>query len=862
MVGRTISHYRIEDLLGSGGMGEVFAAVDLSLKRRVAVKRLKPNLASDSEYRRRFLGEARNAARFSHPNIAAIHDIVEDCGDLFLVMEFIEGSRVGCGSNREILSFLDLAIQCCEGLAAAHNFGIVHRDIKPDNILVTSAGVIKILDFGLAREFLSAEDAQTLTGSEFEMARIAGTPSYMAPEVLLGQPAGPSSDVFSLGVVFYECLTGLHPFKAKTMVATVGRILHEEPPPISRQEPAVPAEVERTVARMLRKDPKARFSSARGVLEELKAARNRYLGIPSIGRLRRVPLRIPVLVSALSVLLVVLATFVGDSGLKWELRNLVAPARFPSPLTVLVTIGGSEQSSQSRDPMALGVVEAVTDQLRRATFHSPVNVVPFSLVREQGLVDWRRSAAFLGSNAVWIGTSVVSPDRVDFGFRLVDAEEGRPLRSIQVSSPRDAAVEASRSLIRQLVEAMEVDVSPLDRSALSNLGTESSGAWLKYLESSGHLLQSQGVSFSAAAKDLQAALSLDHEFARARALLGNALLTEYRRTGNPEMLKQSAEYCRTACDRGVAEGCVCLGEIAKDDNRLDDALGHLRLAEQLDSSNSEVVGKLADVLFRRDQSDEGRRVCDRAVIRKSGFWLSYDPLVRYLYIRCRKIDEAIEVQKKVCEMVPGSPIPYYRLGILYSELCRWQDAKGAFDQSIAVAPTGEAFLNLATSFFFQDSLGEARTAAETTIKYMADLTGREVLTAYGNLADIYWYLGERKLAGPQYESAVNQTLEFLRSNPSDGVSWSRLAWYQLQAGDQASSGASFNRALEINPNDPDILLKGAQIQHVLGHRKETLELLEASLGAGTLPEKIRTSPMFRELRGDPSFRKLVDPREQ
>jgi serine/threonine protein kinase/tetratricopeptide (TPR) repeat protein len=843
-------------------MGEVFAAVDLSLKRRVAVKRLRPNLASDPEYRRRFIGEARSAARFSHPNIAAIHDIVEDSGDLFLVMEFIEGSRVGCGKSREILSFLDLAIQCCEGLSAAHSFGIVHRDIKPDNILVTSSGVIKILDFGLAREFLSAEDAQTLTGSEFELGRIVGTPAYMAPEVLLGQPAGPSSDVFSLGVVFYECLTSLHPFKAKTVVATVGRILHEDPPPITQKEPAVPAELERTVERMLNKDPKARFSSALGVLEELKAARASYLGIPSIGKLRRVSLRIPVLVSALSVLLVLLAIFVGEPRLTWELGGLIAPAQLPNPLTVLVTIGGPEKSSPSRDPMALGVAAALTDQLRRVTFHSPVNVVPFSMVIDEGLLDWRKSAGALGSNAVWISSSEVSQDAVEFGLRLVDAEQGRPLRSIQVSSPRNAAVEGSRSLIRQLVEAMEVDVSPLDRSALSNLGTEDSEAWLKYLESSGHLLQSQDVSFSAAVKDLQAALSLDPEFARAKALLGKAFLTEYRRTGEAQLLEQSGEYCRSACDGGVAEGCECLGEIARDGSRLQEALEHFRLAEQLDSSNSEVVGKLADLFFRLDQVDEGRRVCDRGVTRKSGFWLPYDQLVKYLYIRCRQTDQAIEVQKKVCEMVPNSPKPYYRLGILYSELCRWQDAKGAFDQSIAIAPTGEAFLNQTTSFFFQDSLGEARPAAETTLKYMDDLKGREVLTAYGNLADIYWYLGERELAAPQYKTAVAQTLEFLRDHPSDGVSWSRLAWYQLQAGDQASSRASFDRALEISPTDPDILLKGAQIQHVLGHRKETLELLEASLGAGTLPEKIRTSPMFRELRGDPGFRKLVDPREE
>lgn len=218
MIGETISHYRIEQSIGSGGMGEVFQAYDIKLKRRVAIKRLHSELAGDKEYRERFLREAQHAAKMSHQGIAGIHDVLENRGELLLVMEFVEGETLNQAQiNRsDISSILRVAEKCAEALAVAHRAGIIHRDIKPTNIMISRSGEIKILDFGLARQsdLESSVLSQVTTGEITEEGKIKGTLPYMAPEILSGKPANQRSDLFSLGVVLYQFLTGEHPFQA------------------------------------------------------------------------------------------------------------------------------------------------------------------------------------------------------------------------------------------------------------------------------------------------------------------------------------------------------------------------------------------------------------------------------------------------------------------------------------------------------------------------------------------------------------------------------------------------------------------------------------------------------------------------
>lgn len=272
MLGRTVSHYVITGKLGVGGMGVVYEARDTRLSRRVALKFLPDDLASDSDAGLRLLREAESIAQLNHPNICIIHEIDHDGGDTFLVMERLEGSNLKLHMARKQLStneIVDIAMQVSDALAAAHAQGIVHRDIKPGNIFVCGDGRVKVLDFGLARRFMLPETGEIVIDGSTVIGRPMGTANYMAPERILQKPPDPRADLFSLGVVLYEMATGRLPFAAASPADTVTNVLEKDPPAVSALAPERPPRLARIIARLLAKSPDERFQSATQLREAL-----------------------------------------------------------------------------------------------------------------------------------------------------------------------------------------------------------------------------------------------------------------------------------------------------------------------------------------------------------------------------------------------------------------------------------------------------------------------------------------------------------------------------------------------------------------------------------------------------------------
>jgi serine/threonine protein kinase/tetratricopeptide (TPR) repeat protein len=261
MIGTLLGRYRVLEPLGEGGMGRVYLAEDPTLGRKLAVKVLPSEFSRDPERRERLLHEARAASALNHPNILTIHDLGESDGALYVAMELIEGCTLrdwARGRSRTPSEVLRLLRQALAALAAAHQAGLVHRDLKPENIMVRADGLLKILDFGLARSVSPGVAARTATLP----GTILGTAPYMSPEQVLGQPAGPASDLFSVGTILYELVTGRHPFAADSAVETMHRILHEAPEPPSRVNRALTADFDFVLAKALSKDPTRRHASA------------------------------------------------------------------------------------------------------------------------------------------------------------------------------------------------------------------------------------------------------------------------------------------------------------------------------------------------------------------------------------------------------------------------------------------------------------------------------------------------------------------------------------------------------------------------------------------------------------------------
>ena len=297
MASQQVAHYRIIEKLGTGGMGEVYLAQDLKLERKVAIKLLPAKSIDDALARKRLLREAKAAATLDHPNICAIHEVREDGDCPYIVMQYIEGQTLAHKLLESALKpeeVIDIGVQVAEALAEAHAHGVVHRDIKPQNIIITPRGQVKVLDFGLARLAAASEqsndpDAKTETQLT-EEGYIVGTVAYMSPEQLKGQPIDTRSDLFSLGVTLYECATGTPPFRGSSKIEISSKVLQVDPRKPTHVNPGIPPMLESIILKAMAKDADARYQSAEEMLEDLRRLRTSLSGatelLPSVTRRR------------------------------------------------------------------------------------------------------------------------------------------------------------------------------------------------------------------------------------------------------------------------------------------------------------------------------------------------------------------------------------------------------------------------------------------------------------------------------------------------------------------------------------------------------------------------------------------------
>ncbi|HYQ87410.1 MAG TPA: protein kinase [Bacteroidota bacterium] len=673
MIGQTISHYKILEKLGEGGMGVVYKARDTELDRFVALKFLPPYLASDSVEKERFYHEARAASALNHPNIATIHEIKEFENRLYLAMEFIDGKTLKATAAHENLSIqkiLDIAIQVCDGLAAAHEKGVVHRDIKSDNIMLTPRGQVKITDFGLAK--VKGATKLTKAGSTI------GTAAYMSPEQAQGVEVDHRTDIFSFGVVLYELITRRLPFQAEHQAALIYSLINEDPQPLARFNDKASPELERIVLKALAKDRDERYQHVDDLLADLRHERKGleyakagYARSTATGMLSAQPakgkrlLKIAVPAGAFAILIALAIVFNPFNFQIITQKTHAASENNSLAVMYFENIPDPEDKDHTGEMLSNLLITALF-QTKNLEVISRERL--YDIRKELGEGDSKsippslatKIAQRAGVSMMLLGSILQKEPSLAVTFRLIEVQSGKILSTQRLAGFSKEKIFSLADTLALLVKDDLNLTSATDARSVAEVTTRSAEAYRSYLE--GIDLEAK-FSFEDSKGALRRAIELDSNFAMAH----NALARVEFRTG--ENTEGTAALRRAyVLRKNVSERERLLIEAAYAQIIEKDPLSDVRILEQLiEKYPGEQIAyrTLALEYFRKFYDPE-------RAIEKLASGLKHDPMdkslwniLAYGYASVGKRAEAFEALDHYLNLAPGEPNPYDTKGDLY-----------------------------------------------------------------------------------------------------------------------------------------------------------------------------------------------------
>ncbi|HXE92063.1 MAG TPA: protein kinase [Terriglobales bacterium] len=774
MVGQTISHYRILERLGGGGMGVVYKAEDLRLGRHVALKFLSADVSRDPMAIERFQREARAASALNHPHICVIYEIDQHQGEPFLAMELLEGStlkhRIG-GRPLEPALVARFGLELAEALAAAHAKGIIHRDIKPANIFVTLDHRVKILDFGLAKLLRPVSDLSA-TESLTETGVTAGTLPYMAPEQVLGKTVDARSDIYALGAVLYEMATGRRPFPETQGGQLVDAILHADLLPPSRFQPALPAELDRIILKCLSKDPEDRFQSAKDLAVDL-----RRLTAPAAATATRpaVPSRKrQVVAAAIVVAVLVLAVLIAfrPTASRERAAADAQPLRIES-LAVLPLDNLSGDAEQ--DYLADGMTEAlITElaQIEQLRVISRTSVMQFKATRK----PLPQIAKVLGVDAIVEGSLQRSGDRVGINVQLIHAPTDRHLWARGYERDLRDVLALQREIARAISSEIRVKLTPQVEARLASSQPVNPVAYEATLKGFYYVRALQDV--DKAPQYFQQALAADPRYARAHAGLAYYYMVAVGDwvIPNREAFPKAKQAALKAIDLdptlAEAHTYLALAHFIYD---LDWAAAdrEFRRAIELDPRSPD-----AHVWYGAYLSAMGNFPESENQIRRA---LQFDPLsfeanvfLGFQSYCARRYQAALAQFRNALELHPNYFWAYMLMGQVYQQTGQYAEAIRAFERARSLAPNGppEILAGLAGSYALAGNRAEART-----LFARLQATRRQRHVPPHDLATVALALGEQEQALDLLEDAydarswwvawlaVDPRFDSLRSHP-------------------------------------------------------------------------------------------------
>jgi eukaryotic-like serine/threonine-protein kinase len=866
--------FHIEARLGAGGMGEVYRARDATLRRLVAIKRTQ-HAASEAD-RKRFLHEGQRASALNHPGIAAIYDVFTEGGEVYLVMEYVEGETLRARLDRPISDseFRRIAIESAAALAAAHDKGILHRDIKPENIMLTNSGThpgqVKLLDFGLAQQATDEtgllETATVLTVAGM----LSGTPQYMAPEILNGEPADRRSDIFALGIVFYEMLSGYHPFAAPTPTAMIGQVLHQPPRPLAATVPASSASV---VNRALAKSPADRYQTAHEIVQALhhpdlqhpaampeQAVTAAFPAPPTSALRNRRGRIIAIAVIAAAIVIAAVTYFLHRSHAPaaTTATTASAPAAITAGTLAVLPPAVADAKDNKLATFGRGLAESLAQRLSDLSVNHDIAVLTARQLEDRNVTTPAQAAHELGATSALTLTFTRDGDLVHAAYSVSqqDKSSGQPrvLASGTVTAPVSDMFSIENQLATATATALNIPLRTDEQRALAAHGTTFPEAYEYFLQGRGYLLQTfTPESFKSARIMFDQALRIDPNYGAAKAALGEAWVYAYENDHKPADIEQARHACDDAVMLGNAgaDGHTCLGTLAQQTGKPAEAANEFQKALQLEPANERASIGLAKAYEKLNQPEKAEAVYKQAIDLHPNYWRGYDQLGGF-YFRTADYPKAEQMFRTATEKDPQSFRSYSNLAAALAAQAKDTEAVDALKKSIALHPTADAYSNLGAALFKLRRFDEAADQFRRSLQFAPD-----AYDSWSALGDAEYYGGHRAQAAKDYKKSIELAMTQLKSSPNDASILGDIADMYSILGDAPQAIDFMNRALAINHNDSGLMFNAAQLYNQLHQTGPALEWLGKALAAGYPSSVAAKAPAMDNLHSNPRYQQLI-----
>jgi len=801
----TISHYTIVKKLGAGGMGEVYLAEDVRLGRKVALKILSAELTAHADRVRRFEQEARAASALTHPNILTIFDIGKEDSTHFIATEYIEGQTLRSALMRarmKLGEILDVSLQVAGALAAAHAAGIIHRDIKPENIMVRPDGLVKVLDFGLAKLIETQapstnSGAQTVARANTDPGTVMGTAAYMSPEQARGQTVDARTDIFSLGVVIYEMIAGRAPFEGETASHVIVSILEKEPASLTRTSPDAPSELERIVSKALAKDKDERYQTVRDLLIDLKRLKQRRdldaeiersispdtISHSTVATSSGPPAVATAAAIATSNANVAAATTSSAeylvSGIKQHKKGVAAAAAlvtiaiaalvyffYPSSSSAITSIAVLPFANAGGDPNLEYVSDGVSESLINSfsqlqRLRVTARTTAFRYKGKE--VDPQMVGRDLNVRAVLMGRVRQMGDTLNIQVDLVDATTGAQLWGEEYNRKVSDILAVKQDISREITDKLRLRLTGDEQKQISRRDTTSADAYQSYLRGRYHWNKRSGDELKKAIEQFQQAIDLDPNYALAYTGLADCymLLEQYAGVPTSETgakTKAAAERA-IAIDDSLAEAHTSLAFHYHQSWRWEEAEKEFKRAISLNPNYPTAHHWYQILLEALGRNDEAFAEIKRG--------LELDPLSPVLevnigeaYVRKDDFDSAMEHAKRLVQLDPNFALAHQIYGLAYLKQRRYAEAIPEFKQNVTNDRSAFSLSNLG----YVLAVAGRRDEAVAVLKELEGMyKKRESLAQYQ--AAVYAGLGDKDQAFAWLEKGFesrNATLVFVK----------------------------------------------------------------------------------------------------